>query len=274
MTQRDPASYTAEELTDPSIDPEVLRHITFVRPDLWDAVLAHPNCYRELAAHIHQQRGEQPQTYSPPAEGQPQRQPNQHAQQTSAGAKTLAAGAKGYFNDTFVPATKKAAQTTNQRIGAHNAKAGVTPQPMWRFWAQIALPVVAFFGTIALFLPIASVSAFGFSQSFSYFHEEAPSGEGAIMLTGFILVILTGVAAIWLRTTWVRITAAVVAILAGLLSGINGFGTMAALGNEPMVSLGAGIVLLALIGIALIAAAVVTLLPAKKNTTPPAAAQY
>lgn len=274
MTQRDPASYHAEELRDPSLHTDVLRHIANSRPDLWDAVLYHPNCYPELANYISQRRGEQPQTIPTHIEAQPQREPNPHAQQMSTGAKAFAAGARGYFSETVLPATRKAAQTTIQRIGDHSAKPGAAPQPVWRLWVQIALVVLAFFGTIALFLPIASVSVFGFNESFNYFHGEAPSGEGAIMLTGFILVILAGVAAVLLRVTWARITAAVLAILVGLLSAINGFGTMAALGNEPMVSLGAGIVLLALLGVALIAAAVVTLLPARKNVTPPAVAQY
>ena len=94
------------------------------------------------------------------------------------------------------------------------------------------------------------------------------------MLTGFILVIVAAVAAVLLRLTWLRITAAVLAILIGVVCAINGFGTMAALGNEPMVSVGAGIVLLGLIGVALTAASVVALLPAKKNVAPPVAAQY
>lgn len=279
MTQRDPASYRIEELTDPSLHTDVLRHMAFSRPDLWGAVLRHPNCYPELAAYIGQRRGEQPpaipqpgegQAHQQPGEGQAHQQPNQHVQQMSTGVKTLAAGARGYFNDTVLPATKQAAQTTQQRMGEHHA--GTPTRPMWRFLVQIALVVLAFFGTIALFLPLASVSVFGFSESFNYFHAEAPSGEGAFMLTGFIVVILAGVTAILLQATWVRITAAVLAILTGLISAINGFVTTAALANEPMVSLGAGSVLLAVIGVALVVAAVVTLLPAKKQPARPGAA--
>lgn len=279
MTQRDPASYHIEELTDPSLHTDVLRHMAFSRPDLWDAVLRHPNCYPELAAYIGQRRGEQPpaipqpregQAHQQPGEGQTHQQPNQHVQQMSAGVKTFAAGARGYLNDTVLPATKQAAQTTHQRMGQHNA--GTPTQPMWRFLVQIALVVLAFFGTIALFLPLASVSAFGFSESFNYFHAEAPSGEGVFMLTGFIVVTLAGVTAILLRATWARITAGVLAILTGLISAINGFVTTAALTNEPMVSLGAGSVLLAVIGVALVAAAVVTLVPVKKQPARPGVA--
>ncbi|NDK32418.1 variant leucine-rich repeat-containing protein [Nesterenkonia haasae] len=208
MTQRDPASYTAEDLTYQSVQPEVLRQVASTRPDLWDDVLAHPNCYPALATFIRQQRGETP----PPAVTQPGPQ--------------------------------------SQR------------QPLWRLWAQVALPALAFFAILALFLPIATVSMFGYSESFNYLHAEAPSGEGALMMILFILVIAAGVSAVLLRVTWARITAAVLGILAGLLGSVNGFGTISALGREPMVSLGVGIVLLALTSVAMIVAAVITLLPA------------
>lgn len=84
---RDPSSLRADDLTDPSVDVDTLRHIAAVRPDLRPAVLQHPNCDPELTGFIAQQlRAEQPSAAhqwqsqagpqqpwaGQPAQGQPQ----------------------------------------------------------------------------------------------------------------------------------------------------------------------------------------------------------
>ncbi len=55
MTMREPSTYTAAELADPSIPATTLGQLASVRPDLLPAILAHPNCYPELTQWIHQQ---------------------------------------------------------------------------------------------------------------------------------------------------------------------------------------------------------------------------
>ncbi|WP_449289442.1 variant leucine-rich repeat-containing protein [Nocardiopsis listeri] len=62
--QRDPASYSAQELADPSIDPTTLRQIAAARPDLWPQIQSHPNCDQELAGHI--RRNTPPSAPQPP----------------------------------------------------------------------------------------------------------------------------------------------------------------------------------------------------------------
>ncbi|GAA1712178.1 hypothetical protein [Propioniferax innocua] len=49
---QDPASFTAQDLTNPSLDAHTLRSIAIARPDLHFAVLQHPNTPPQLAEDI------------------------------------------------------------------------------------------------------------------------------------------------------------------------------------------------------------------------------
>ncbi|WP_017547040.1 variant leucine-rich repeat-containing protein [Nocardiopsis prasina] len=284
---RDPASYSAQELADPRIDSMTLRQIGAVRPDLWRLIHDHPNCDRELAEYIRrntppaaQPQGPQQPTGSqqqpphgfqppgahpqdpPPHGGQPG-QASQGAQQIASGAKELAKGARTYFTTTVAPAAVGAAQTVSQRSG--QAPGAVH----WSIWFRFAIPALALVAIISLFLPLASVSYMGYSESINYFSPDAPDGEGAIMLTFFVVVIVFGVVSLVTGKKWALITAAVIAIIAGLFGTINGLGTASSVNNQGIGSVGAGAIFLGLSSLALVASAIVTLLPQKQQPTPP-----
>ncbi|WP_156208120.1 hypothetical protein [Nocardiopsis sp. SBT366] len=291
---RDPASYSAQELADPRIDSMTLRQIGAVRPDLWRLIHDHPNCDRELAEYIRRntppvppsqpQTGaqphglqqptgpqQQPHGFQPPGahpQGQPPHggqpgQTSQGAQQIASGAKELAKGAKTYFTTTVAPAAVGAAQTVSQRSG--QAPGAVH----WSIWFRFAIPALALVAIISLFLPLASVSYAGRSASVNYFSPDAPEGEGAVMLALFVVVIVFGVVSLVTGKKWALITAAVIAIIAGLFGMINGLGTASSVNSQGIGSVGAGAIFLGLAGLALVASAVVTLLPQKQQPTPP-----
>lgn len=301
--QRDPASYSAQELADPSIDSATLRQIAAVRTDLWPQIQNHSNCDQELAGYIRQNSwpaapqpptstGAQPpfgaqtggqrppgdpgppqggQPYPQPQAGQPQpgqshtgSQASQGAQQLASGAKQLAGGAKEYFANTVAPAAVNAAQNVSQRSG--QALGGPVH---WTIWFRFALPVAALLAIIALFMPIASVSYMGRSMSINYFSEEAPSGEGAIMLVLFLAVIGFAVVSLVTGRKWAIITAGVLGVLAGLIGMINGFGSASAISGQQYGSAGAGAILLGVMGIGMLATAIITFLPQNRLTPPP-----
>lgn len=61
MTSESPRnflSYTVEDLKDPNISPATLKQLSVSRHDLWDEILAHPNCYERLADSIRQSPSE------------------------------------------------------------------------------------------------------------------------------------------------------------------------------------------------------------------------
>ena len=70
---KDPADFTPDELPDPSLNGEDLRQIAAQRPDLWSAILNHPNIYPDLSVYIHQ--GMQHNAPPPPPPPGPQHQP-------------------------------------------------------------------------------------------------------------------------------------------------------------------------------------------------------
>lgn len=75
MNGKDPASYTAQDLADPTIDASTLGQLASSRPDLWQQILQHPNCYPELRQYIQQQSGAAPPP--PPAQSAESAPPHQ-----------------------------------------------------------------------------------------------------------------------------------------------------------------------------------------------------
>ena len=49
MSEPDLSNYSAESLADPNVDAVTLGRLASTRPDLWSAILAHPNVYPDLA---------------------------------------------------------------------------------------------------------------------------------------------------------------------------------------------------------------------------------
>ncbi|WP_460801572.1 variant leucine-rich repeat-containing protein [Microbacterium sp. GXF6406] len=52
MSTPEPSTCTAADLLDPRIPSATLGVLATARPDLWAMILAHPNCYPALSAHI------------------------------------------------------------------------------------------------------------------------------------------------------------------------------------------------------------------------------
>lgn len=192
---------------------------------------------------------------SPPMGGAPQS--GAQSSQAASGAKDLANGAKTYFADTVAPAAMSAARTVSERSGEGSGAVH------WTIWVRFAVPVLALIGIISLFMPIASASYRGYSVSVNYFSEEAPPGEGAVMLIGFIAVIAFSVVSLMTGKKWAVITAGVLAILFGLVGTINGFGSGSSASGQAYASAGSGAILLGISGLLLLIAATVTLLPKK-----------
>lgn len=248
---REVSSYTVEDLANPGIDAATLGQLASARPDLSGAILAHPNCYPELANWLSQ--GMQANDEQPPAPV-----PNETAgqmvtsvehgsvalkqtkgdnlgmneyqnpmpptlvderrksldpsvQQMSAGARQVAAGAKDYFANTVAPAavgvTKSIQHTVNQPTRQSPASAN------WNDWVPFIVPVAAFIAIISLFLPVVSVSAFGYSMSANFFSEEV-GGEGFMLLILMLAAIAFAVVSVGTRKKWARITARIVGIIA------------------------------------------------------------
>lgn len=290
-TPKDLSAFTAADLNDATIDPAVLASLTQARPDLWPAILAHPNCYPELGAWIRKHTAPMPQEPQAPApvtaaqwsatfQQANGREPSMSeyqaavnagliaqergprdpsAEQMAAGAKQFATGAKEFFNNRVAPAAADATRAVHSAVQEQQREANATPTG-WMSWAPFALPVAAFLALISLFLP--AISAYGMSVSFF------ASGDGPILLVMMLLVIAASVTSIILRVKWARITAGAVGIAAGLMGLIDGFLTMGSATGIDGASVGVGLVLLVLFSVVVLAAAIIILLPAKKAATP------
>lgn len=271
MNSRETSSYTESDFADPGIDAATLRQVATARADLRSAILAHPNCYPELTDWLRQRiraADEQPPAPGPTATAAPEplevprRSQDPSVQPMSAGAKQLAAGAKAYFSSTVAPAAAGAARSIQSAV---NERAGKPPAGAnWNTWVPFIVPVAAFIAIISLFLPIGSVSVFGYSISINFFSEEA-GGEGVMLLILMLAAIAFAVVSILIRKKWARITAGIVGILVGLFGMIDGFATMANMSSVHGASVGSGVVLLAIASTVLLVAAILTLLPQKRS---------
>ncbi|MFY9262442.1 MAG: hypothetical protein GX483_07810 [Actinomycetaceae bacterium] len=71
----DPQQITAQQLQDPSLTPDDLGIIAYLRPDLWNAIVVLPHCPQGLAQWIYDQRSERAAASTPvasaPATGAP-----------------------------------------------------------------------------------------------------------------------------------------------------------------------------------------------------------
>ncbi|WP_010205324.1 variant leucine-rich repeat-containing protein [Salinibacterium sp. PAMC 21357] len=312
MTAPEPASFTLADLADPSVPAATLGQLAGSRPDLWNAIVAHPNCYPGLAEWI----GQQTQNPAPPptaAEQSPQPVPEAewtarfsreqgrepllseyHAavaageiiterkasdvsvEQMAAGAKQMASGAKQYFTKTVAPAASGAAKSIHNAVNERSAQS--PSSAMWPTVTQITILVAAFIGLFSLFLPLASVSGFGISASINFFSDElaaelgsdSKGGEGVILVLFMLALMALTVISLVFRKRWARIAVSVVAIIVGLVCMFDGFVMMVNFSRMSFVTLGAGLVLLAFVGIVLVVAGTLTLLLKKPTPVSPA----
>lgn len=277
MTDRDPASYTAADLTDPTINAATLRSIAAERSDLWPQVLQHPSCYPGLAEYI---RGQQapPQ---PPA-GQPQQQGPGAGEQITAGARQVAEGAQDFFRNTAAPAVSGATRSAR----ANGSKS-------WTFLGRLAQPVIALLGFITLFAPALRASdeynvegtaenlaeQFGMSDELDQVRDEYGlhtsqnfltqdlTAAGVILLLLFLATIGLAVASLVMSQAWTRYAAGAAGGLAGLIGIIVSIIYLVA-ATDDVNAVGFGAVLMLILSILLIAASVIALLPQKKSAPP------
>lgn len=189
------------------------------------------------------------------------------AKQIFSGAKNLydakvAPGAKEFFSEKVAPAAKNAA-TSARRMSGESSNARTGTLHVWTRRAPIILPAAAFLGIIALFLPIGSA----FGMSINFFSNEV-GGEGVLLLILMLLVIAGALAAIVTRTKWAKITAGVLGLIGGLFGIFDGFGNMINLSGERGISIGFGLVLLAIVGVVLLIASGLVLLGLRRQTSP------
>lgn len=120
--------------------------------------------------------------------------------------------------------------------------------------------IIAGLGVLAvlsLFLPV--LSALG--QSANWF-ASGLAEEGYLLLVSFLLVIGAGALLWFKRVAWARFTAGGIAVLVGLLAVVDGFGNINRLNGVPWVSAGLGLYVIGLLGLVMIGAGVLCLLPA------------
>ncbi|MCF2706407.1 hypothetical protein I6E29_03900 [Arcanobacterium haemolyticum] len=248
MTTFDPTTVTLEQLYAPGVTPEYLAQVAQVRPDLWTAILSHPACYPGLADWINAQ-----------LRAQTQAQPQQPVSpdpldQVTEGAKKLASGAKDFFTEQVAPRAAKLAQDTQQLVNDQAAKLpGREPTYQWILYGMI---ISAFVGIIDLFLPI--VKFWGMSISLMGGREIGIGSDGIIFLIAYILV--GGLVGVFLATnkSWAAWAGSILGIVVGVIALIDGF-RIVGLAKDPL-SPGIGVWVLILVGLALTAMSVLSVL--------------
>ncbi|MDY6054766.1 hypothetical protein [Micrococcus sp.] len=130
-------------------------------------------------------------------------------------------------------------------------------------YAGPALAVLGVLSALSLFLPLAK--AFGYSVG--WFSSDAPEGEGALLMVCFLLAAAAGLAAHFLRKTWVRIVAGLLALLVGIFAVMDGFGNIARIqeAGSGIVEPGASLFLIGLFGLLMLVAGVLLLLPQRRR---------
>ena len=116
---------------------------------------------------------------------------------------------------------------------------------------------------MTLFMPIATISFFFTRMSIGWFSEEV-SQYGVMLLVSLLLVVVAAVAAVLIPKRWVWIVAGIVGALVGLVGIYIGFTIMHEL-NMFSVSLGAGVSMLFVSSILMVAIAVVVILKAVRR---------
>lgn len=201
----------------------------------------------------------------------PERRPRDPSmQQMADGAKQVANDARDFFNTQVAPVVENsgAKEFLGSRVapavqGAARSMRQSTSRPglaKLRGMATFILPAAAFLAIISLFMPV--VSAVG--SSVNYFSDEA-----GFLLFIMLVAIAASAVAVIRKANWSRITAGVVGIVAGLIGMIDGFGTMCFVSGTRYASVVAGVVLLALLSVVVLAAAVLILLSPRQTPASP-----
>lgn len=170
-----PQEITARDLENPHFTAQDLQSIASVRPDLYDSVLRHPNCYPELASWINARRSasEAPAPQETPAAA--------GSQCCAAGGESSTEKAKGIAND-----------FKNEFTASMKEKAPVAQKiknPVILTGGLILSCVLSFIG---MFFPILKVEIFGMQKSFGFFSNGIGS-DGIFVLIFLVASVVLAV---------------------------------------------------------------------------------
>lgn len=285
----DPANFTPESLSDPSIDAVTLRQLAMDRPDLWPHILQHPNCYAGLSDYIRQQMPQPPTPSHQPGEQPTAAQPEQEGpgagEQIAAGARKAADGAKEYWSTTAGPAVSSASKNAQAAVKAN--------QNNWQFWVRLGQPVIAFFAFITLFTPAVRVrdefnieghleglaEQWGLSNELSAARDELGlhttqnfltqdmTFAGVILLLLLLATIAAAVTSLATNNAMFKLVAGAAGALTGLFGVILSIIYLVVAGDDHL-SAGIGAVLMLILSILLIGASVITALPQNRSAVP------
>lgn len=183
------------------------------------------------------------------------------------GAVQFGKGLKLSVTNVIAPRVNRAID--DRREQARQARRAGEKAATVRTWAPVAIPALAFLGIIAAFLPMGHVSVSGwgssYGQTLSYFQAET-GGYGGLLLILFLATLVFGILALIRRSKGIRITAAVVAMIAGAVILLLSLLTMIGFaqsgtsyqGFVGSATVGLGLVLVTFVSAGLIAAAIVT----------------
>ena len=262
---------TLGDLANPNIDQASLAQLAQNRPDLWQGVLAHPNCYPDLAAWIRQRvptdTGVMPtpvqttypaQTYPVQTEYPAQAYPAQAEYPAQAYPAQPQYAAQAYPAETGFPPQ-----------AALSARSLLSPGGLKRNWPPIAMGVSALLAILALFMPIASINIIFTSVSIGWFSDEVDT-YGAAILVLILIVLAAAVLAVLKPKKWVWLGAGIAGALVGIGGMYNGFNIMSELNGElgrfgVTVSIGAGVVMLTVMSILIVASAAMMVLKAVRQ---------
>ena len=287
QTPQTPQTQPAQPLQDAQQAPQVQQAPPAQAPQVQQApqVLPQAGAWQHpVQPEANQQPGQQQNAW--------QQQAQQAAHQAGQQAQQLADNAKQFFSEKVSPTASQTAATMKASFSQEltSAKAGGD----WKAWAPLALPVVALLSIISLFLPAASWKVSGLARDLSEglgllgmdVDHDAVSGSytlfsiglaglGVFLLLIHLVVLALGVVGIGLKREPLRKALGVVGIAVGAISLI-----IAAMGDSIVngalklsrayghVSEGAGLILLLIFSLVMIAAGVVTLLKDKKSAAP------
>ncbi|MDY5128135.1 hypothetical protein ACRQF6_00910 [Actinotignum sp. GS-2025f] len=264
----DPRTMTLENLGDPQITARDLADVAAQRPDLWDAIAVHPQCYPALVSWIRERQAEAQGQQAPAHAAQPLtaeqwqarfqldngREPTLREYQEAVaqgavagpgvpdnsvgdmkeGLKQFATGAKEFVSNRVAPAVAQQAGAVRQSFATASAAGGIN----WRTIVPAVLIGAQVLAMLSVFLPFAS--SFGFSVSMM----SGDSGVGATVLFCYFIAAVFSTLALVIKKKWTMATAGGVGLLFGILLFIGSMDALSKLSHfSEVASVGFGFIL-------------------------------
>lgn len=200
----------------------------------------------------------------PQAGNVPPNQVDASMRQMKEGAKQFASGMKDFYDQNVAPAANDAFTTAKNTMRETQSENATNPHVAY---GPVIIAGAGALGVISLFLPIAHI--FGFSINF---FSDYVGSEGVFLLILMLANTALGVITVIQKKRGLLIAAGIVGVIGGLFSISDGFGSMVSL-SVMGASVGVGLILLGLAGVAMIVGAVLTFMqlrsPKPQNYQPP-----